>query len=117
MDSWTNEYYKLETKDAGYYIRDKNREVVAWIGITEKSNDLKFVIVDADTVSGNTGFGYNRSIYKKAKRDFKDSMEVDDDENWIYSRLALDTILREETEEKQREIVKAWINKIVKKIL
>jgi hypothetical protein len=128
-NSWTNKDYKLEigavgytiydkySKLAGYDIYNKNGEFVAWIGISEKSQDLTFVIMDTDRVAGSTSFGYNQTICQKAERGFKGSMEVDEDENWIYSRLKIKSIVKYKTEKRQREIVKDWIDRIAKKIL
>jgi hypothetical protein len=120
-NSWTNEKYILKNSNAGYDIYDENDELVAWFGITEKSKYLDFVIT-----------GWGNKIYKKADEVFKLDIKtlkannekgirytraVDENEDWIYSKLELENILKGETAIKQREILTDWINKTIGEIL
>jgi hypothetical protein len=105
--SWTSKKYTLKMRDAGYDIYDKDGELQAWIGVTEKSEWLRFII-----------YAYSK-MSVKAEDGFKGTITIYDyDEDlWIYSELKISDISKEKTEEKQREIVKHWINENVGKLL
>jgi hypothetical protein len=108
--SWTNDKYLLKQRKAGYDICNKRsgKKVGAWIGITGKTEYLKFILYSP----------YNE-IWEKAENGFKGPMEVYDfDEDlWVYGRLKLTDISKEEKLEDQREILKSWINKTTKELL
>jgi hypothetical protein len=110
--SWTNENYILKQKDAGYDIySQKNQYLGAWIGVKEKSDDLFFIIYyDQDSDTG---------IWEKAQANYKGGMVVYDmDEDiWIYNKIPLSEIFKEDNEENQRGILVKWIDKTIKKIL
>jgi putative RNA 2'-phosphotransferase len=100
--SWTNKKYHLEWKEAGFNIYDKYNELQAWIGIKEKKDSLMFIII------------YPSDLYERAQSYSKGKgiMEIlgFDEDLWIYSKLKIVDILKGKSFEKQREIVKRWIN-------
>jgi hypothetical protein len=104
--SWANRKYHLKWEEAGYNIYDKNEDLQAWIGIKEKHKSLWFILF------------YGGILYGNAYKDFKGPMQVFDfDEDlWVYSKLKITDILKGESFEKQREIIKNWINDNIKKI-
>jgi hypothetical protein len=105
--SWPNKKYYLKMKEAGYNIYNKDKELEAWIGIKEKYESLMFIIVDGGILSMN------------ARKDFQGPRVIlDYDEDlWIYSELEIIDIVKEENIEKQKKIIKNWINRKIKKIL
>jgi hypothetical protein len=109
--SWVNKKYLLESKDAGYNIYDKNKNLVAWIGIKEKYESLMFIIF-SDLCGCD--------LYKNAKKVCKGkTMEVLDfnEDWWVYSELNLTDILKGDSFKKQNKIVKSWINDSITEIL
>jgi hypothetical protein len=102
-NSWVNENFELKMRDAGYDIYNKNGELEAWVGITEKSDCLEF------------------RVYSTGKMAKKIWSRFDADGSGIYifvkySELTLNSVSKEKTEEKQRKIVKAWITETLGRI-
>jgi hypothetical protein len=114
-NSLDNEKYTLEMRDAGYDIYKKKRRD-AWVGVLEKrdhhhwpyekriGNYLVFIVY------------YDGMMAKK----IWDRFDADGSGIYcsiLYSKLNLNDISKEKTEEKQREIIRTWINKTLEKLL
>jgi hypothetical protein len=109
-NSWTNKNYILKQRDAGYDIYSKNDEYLGvWIGVVEKSDYLFFFLYDID----------NGILGKAIETDFEGPMVVYDfdDGTWIYNKIPLHEIFKEDNEEDQRKTLMRWINETIRKIL
>jgi hypothetical protein len=105
--SWVNRKYHLRMEEAGYNIYDKNEELVAWIGIKEKYECIMFIIY------------YYGMLSENAQKDFSGPRTVFDfnEDLWVYDELKIVDIVKEENIEKQKKIIKNWINRKIKKTL
>jgi hypothetical protein len=121
---WTNKKYILNMRNlfngdgrdyidgiAGYNIFSKSGNLEAWIGIREKRDCLEFSLYDGEM------YYEACELYSKGLKGLKGAMGVYGDENWWgYAELKLSDIFCENSEKKQRKIVKAWIKGIMSQI-
>jgi hypothetical protein len=109
-NSWINTNYILKQRNAGYDIYSKDKKLNVWLGVIEKSRHLFFVIYYND---------HNSDIWDKAERGFKGPKEVYDfdEDNWIYNKILLSEIFKEDNDHGQRKILEDWINETIKNIL